>query len=101
MRLSKDQLDPLKQAARFPPGRAAAMENVIRATEQVAHAADNIIRAAHDTAPPAPASPAEMLEPATPEILSPESTTTQVAPFTPRRRSRISAAVALLMLAFG
>jgi hypothetical protein len=41
-----------------------------------------------------------MLEPATPESLSPESTTTQVAPFTPRRRSRISA-VALLMLAFG
>src|SRR5262249_45610478 len=67
MRLSKNQLDHLQRAARFPPGRTTAreaaasplaanadgrpdqaMENVIRATEQVARAADNVIRAAQD-----------------------------------------------------
>jgi len=122
MRLSKNQLDHLQQVARFPPGRTAArdsaarapsadgrsdqaMENVIRATEQVARAADNVIRAAQDTNPAAPMRRAEVLEPATAEILSPESVlprqVVQVPPFMPPRRSRISIALALLVLAFG
>jgi hypothetical protein len=122
MRLSKNQLDHLQQAARFPPGRTAArdsaarapgadgrpdqaMENVIRATEQVARAADNVIRAAQDTNPAAPMRPAEVLEPAAAEILSPESgarrQVVQLPPFTRPRRSRISMALALLVLAFG
>ena len=122
MRLSKHQLDHLQQAVRFPPGRTAArdsaakarsadgrpdqaMENVIRATEQVARAADNVIRAAQDTNPAAPMRRAEVLEPATAEILSPESVSprqvVQVPPFVPPRRSRVSIALALLVLAFG
>jgi hypothetical protein len=124
MRLSKNQLDHLQQAARFPPGRTTprgstasplaasadarppqVMENVIRATEQVARAADNVIRAAQDVTPATVIPPTEVLEPAAPEILSPESASqrqvVQVARFAPRRRSRISLAVALLMLAFG
>jgi hypothetical protein len=124
MRLSKNQLDHLKQAARFSPGRTPArgsaasplaaspdgrpeqaMENVIRATEQVARAADNVIRAAHDVPPATPMPATEVLEPAASEILSPESAAqrqvVQVARFAPRRRSRISLALALLMLAFG
>jgi hypothetical protein len=125
MRLSKNQLDHLQQAARFPGGRSGvrdsvaaaaeeavgvdtdersdrAMEEVIRATEQVARAADNVIRAAQDAAP---VPPIEVLEPDAPDILSAESTPqhqiVQVPPFTRGRRSRISLAVALLALAFG
>ena len=124
MRLSKNQLDHLQRAARFPPGRTTAreaaasslaangdgrpdraMENVIRATEQVARAADNVIRAAHDATPTTVIPPTEVLEPGTAEILSPESAAqrqvVQVPRLPPRRRSRISLAVALLMLAFG
>jgi hypothetical protein len=124
MRLSKNQLNHLQRAARFPPGRTTAreaaasplaangdgrpdqaMENVIRATEQVARAADNVIRAAQDPTPATVMPPAEVLEPGAPEILSPESAAqrqvVQVARLAPRRRSRISLAVALLMLAFG
>jgi hypothetical protein len=123
MRLSKNQLDHLQQAARFPGGRNGArdstapeeavavgadersdraMEDVIRATEQVARAADNVIRAAQDAAP---VPPIELLEPDAADILSAESTSprdiVQLPPFTPERRSRISLAVALLALAFG
>ena len=124
MRLSKNQLDHLQRAARFPPGRTTAreaaasplaanadgrpdqaMENVIRATEQVARAADNVIRAAQDATPTTVMPPTEVLEPGAPEILSPESAAQRqvvhVARLAPRRRSRISVAVALLMLAFG
>ena len=124
MRLSKNQLDHLQRAARFPPGRTTAreaaasslaangdgrpdraMENVIRATEQVARAADNVIRAAHDATPTTVIPPTEVLEPGAAEILSPESAAqrqvVQVPRLAPRRRSRISLAVALLMLAFG
>jgi hypothetical protein len=123
MRLSKNQLDHLQRAARFPPGRTTAresaatplganadgrpeqaMENVIRATEQVARAADKVIRAAQDATPTSVTPPTEVLEPGAAEILSPQSAqrqVVQVARLPPRRRSRVSLAVALLMLAFG
>src|SRR5215469_2867845 len=122
MRLSKNQLDHLQQAARFPgrttvrdPAAAEgavaavagerpsrAMEDIFRATEKVARAADNVIRAAHDAAP---VPPIEVLEPEAPDIglegSSSPRQVVQVPPFTPARRSRISLAVALLALAFG
>jgi hypothetical protein len=123
MRLSKNQLDHLQQAARFPMGRTAArdpaareeavaaaaderpdraMEDVIRATEQVARAAEDVIRAAHDAAP---VPPIEVLDPDVTDIMSAASTSpgqvVQLPPLMPARRSRISLAVALLMLAFG
>jgi hypothetical protein len=123
MRLSKTQLDHLQQAARFPMGRTAArdpaareeavvagadprsdraMEDIIRATEEVARAADNVIRAAQDAAP---VPPIEVLEPDVADIMSAASTSprqvVQLPPLMPARRSRISLAVALLMLAFG
>jgi hypothetical protein len=123
MRLSKNQLDHLQQAARFPGGRTAmrdpvaaeepvaavagersdrAMDDIFRATEKVARAADNVIRAAQDAAP---VPPIEVLEPEAPDIASDGSSSprqvVQVPPFTPARRSRISLAVALLAIAFG
>jgi len=123
MRLSKNQLDHLQQAARFPGGRTAvrdpaaaeeavaavagerpsrAMEDIFRATEKVARAADNVIRAAQDAAP---VPPVEVLEPEAPDFASEESGSprqvVQVPPFRPARRSRISLAVALLAFAFG
>jgi hypothetical protein len=123
MRLSKNQLDHLQQAARFPGGRTAVrdpavgeeavaagagersdrrMEDIFRATEKVARAADNVIRAAQDAAP---VPPIEVLEPEALDIASEGSSSprqvVQVPPFTPVRRSRISLALALLALAFG
>jgi hypothetical protein len=122
MRLSKTQLDRLQQAARFPMGRTAArdpaaredavvaaanersdrgMEDIIRATEQVARAADDVIRVAQDAAP---VPPIEVMEPDV-DILPTASTSPrqvmQLPPRMPVRRSRISLAVGLLMLAFG
>lgn len=123
MRLSKEQLEHLQQAARFASGRAAgrdpsvtdkavppgfngrsdrAMVDVIRATEQVARAADNVIRAAHDETPPI--RPAAVNAPADPEIFvsaTPPPRGVELPPFVPPRRSRIPMAVALLALAFG
>jgi hypothetical protein len=123
MRLSKTQLDHLQQAARFPTGRTAArdpaardeavaagaparsdqaMEDIIRATEEVARAADDVIRAAQDAAP---VPPIEVFVPDEVDLLSTDSTSprqvVQLPPLMPARRSRISLAVALLMLAFG
>jgi hypothetical protein len=123
MRLSKNQLDHLQQSARFPMGRTAgrdpaareeavaaradersdrAIEDVIRATEEVVRAADDVIRAAQDAAP---VPPLEVLEPEDPDILPATSTSprqvVQLPPLMPARRSRISLAVALLLLAFG
>jgi hypothetical protein len=122
MRLSKTQLDRLQQAARFPMGRTAArdpaaredavaaaahersdraMEDIIRATEQVARAADDVIRVAQDAAP---VPPIEVMEPDV-DILPTASTSPrqvmQLPPRMPARRSRVSLAVGLLMLAFG
>jgi len=78
------------------------MEDVIRATEEVVRAADDVIRAAQDAAP---VPPIEVLEPDDPDILSAASTSprqvVQLPPLMPARRSRISLAVALLLLAFG
>jgi hypothetical protein len=125
MKLSKDQLDHLRHAARCAPGRTAgresvamvdvisadlderpdqAMEDVIKATEQVARAADNVIRVVQDVTPAAPIEP-EVPEPAAHEIsLSAAAPSqlqvVQVPAFVPPRRSRIPLAVALLALAF-